>query len=34
MAGNLSLLLLRLAGYGVALMTMQRFIGVRMDIGW
>ncbi len=32
--GNGSHLLPRLAGYGVALLAMQRFIGIRMDLGW
>ena len=31
LASNFSQLLLRLAGYGVALLAMQRFIGIRMD---
>ena len=34
LASNVSQLLLRLAGYGVALLAMQRFIGVRMDLPW
>ena len=34
LVGNFSQLLLRLAGYGVALMAMQRFIGIRMDLPW
>jgi hypothetical protein len=33
-ASNVSHLLLRLAGYGVALLAMQRFIGIRMDLPW
>ena len=34
LASNFSQLLLRLAGYGVALLAMQRFIGIRMDLPW
>ncbi len=34
LASNLSQLLLRLAGYGVALLAMQRYIGIRMDLPW
>ncbi len=34
LASNFSQLLLRLAGYGVALLAMQRFIGIRMDLSW
>ncbi len=34
LASNFSQLLLRLAGYGIALLAMQRFIGIRMDLHW
>ncbi len=34
LASNFSQLLLRLAGYGVALLPMQRFIGIRMELRW
>ncbi len=34
LASTFSQLLLRLAGYGVALLAMQRFIGIRMDLHW
>jgi len=34
LALNFSQLLLRLAGYGVALLAMQRFIGIRMNFYW
>jgi len=34
LAGNFSQLLLRLAGYGVALLAMQQYIGIRMNLGW
>jgi len=34
LASNFSQLLLRLAGYGIALLAMQRFIGVRMELPW
>jgi hypothetical protein len=34
LATNCSQLLLRLAGYGIALLAMQRFIGIRMNLYW
>ena len=34
LVSNFSQLLLRLAGYGVALLAMQQFIGIRMDLHW
>ena len=32
--GNLSQLIIRLAGYAVGLMAVQRFVGLPIGIGW
>lgn len=34
LVSNFSQLLLRIAGYGIALLAMQQFIGIRMDLHW
>jgi hypothetical protein len=34
LAGNLSVLLLRLIGYAAGLLALQRFVGIPLDLGW
>jgi hypothetical protein len=34
LAGNLSVLLLRLLGYLAGLLALQRFAGIPLDLGW